>query len=194
MDGFVDLIRDILLMNHIPENCIYIDSNLELPGYYRPNKKWDLLVAHDFDLIAAVEFKSQVGPSFGNNFNNRIEEALGSAMDLWTAFRESRLGQQTPWLGYFMVLDDCLKSNEPVKVRSPHFPVPEEFVNASYIKRYEIFCKKLVLEHQYNEACLVTTQLRNQQASFAFPQANLSCKKFISSMLAASVSYFSSVG
>ena len=29
-------------------------------------------------LVAAVEFKSQVG-SIGNNFNNRTEEALGNA-------------------------------------------------------------------------------------------------------------------
>jgi len=26
-------------------------------------------------LVAAIEAKSQVGPSFGNNFNNRTEEA-----------------------------------------------------------------------------------------------------------------------
>jgi hypothetical protein len=35
-----------------------------------------------------MEFKSQIGPSFGNNFNNRTEEALGSATDIWAAYRE----------------------------------------------------------------------------------------------------------
>lgn len=48
--------------------------------YFRPNKKWDLLVVDNNELVIAIEFKSQVGPSFGNNFNNRTEEAMGSAV------------------------------------------------------------------------------------------------------------------
>ena len=63
-----------------------------LPGYYRPEKKWDLLVVSNNQLVTAIEFKSQVGPSFGNNFNNRVEEAVGSATDIWTAYREKRFG------------------------------------------------------------------------------------------------------
>jgi len=45
---------------------------LTLPGFFRPTKLWDLLVLHEGRLVAALEFKSQVG-SFGNNFNNRDE-------------------------------------------------------------------------------------------------------------------------
>jgi len=63
---------------------------LELPGYYRSEKKWDLIALSGGELVAAMEFKSQVGPSFGNNFNNRCEEAIGSATDFWVAFREGR--------------------------------------------------------------------------------------------------------
>jgi hypothetical protein len=47
-------------------------GRLEIPGYYRPEKKWDMLVFSNGQLIAALEFKSQVGPSFGNNANNRV--------------------------------------------------------------------------------------------------------------------------
>jgi hypothetical protein len=39
------------------------------------------VVVHQRNLIAAIELKSQVGPSFSNNFNNRIEEALGSVAE-----------------------------------------------------------------------------------------------------------------
>ena len=53
-------------------------TGIELPGYYRPAKKWDIVVIEEGYLVAAIEFKSQVGPSFGNNLNNRIEEAPGS--------------------------------------------------------------------------------------------------------------------
>ena len=144
LDGFVWLVRDILIQNGVSEKNIFTDSDLELPGYYRPNKKCDLLVVEDGRLLAAVEFKSQVGPSFGNNFNNRTEEAMGSALDIWTAYREGAFGAQSaPWLGYFMVLEDCEKSSLPVKNRAPHFPVLKEFDNTSYKQRYEYSAKSL---------------------------------------------------
>ena len=116
---------------------------LELPGFFRPTKEWDLLVIRDNKLIAAIEAKSQVGPSFGNNFNNRTEEALGSALDLWTAYREGAfLNGPQPFLGYFFMLEDCSTSQRPVKVKEPHYKVFPEFVDASYNKRYELFCRK----------------------------------------------------
>jgi hypothetical protein len=40
---------------------------LELPGYYRPEKKWDLLILSNKRLVAALEIKGQVRPSIGNN-------------------------------------------------------------------------------------------------------------------------------
>jgi len=65
-----------------------VSSPTNLPGYFRPTKSWDLVVVSDEQLFASIEFNSHVGPSFGNNFNNRVEEALGSASDLWMAYRE----------------------------------------------------------------------------------------------------------
>lgn len=191
LDGFVDLIRDVLLLNGVPEECIFTNSDVELPGYYRPNKKWDLLVVDNNELVIAVEFKSQVGPSFGNNFNNRTEEAMGSALDIWTAYREGVFGvQRAPWLGYFLVLEDCMRSNVPVRVRSPHFPVLEEFVDASYKERYEIFCSKLLLERQYSGACFTTTGVQDDQIFYNFPREELSCLEFVRSMIGAVVSHF----
>lgn len=75
MNGFVLLVRDIIKDGGLSENCIHTLSSLELPGYFRPEKKWDLIVVDGGVLVAAIEFKSQIGPSFGNNFNNRSEEA-----------------------------------------------------------------------------------------------------------------------
>lgn len=195
LDGFVELIHDVLVINGVPDRCIYMNSDLELPGYYRPNKKWDLLVIDQNELVIAIEFKSQVGPSFGNNFNNRTEEAMGSALDIWTAYREGVFGNQiAPWLGYFMVLEDCRKSNEAVRVRSPHFPVLEEFVDASYKKRYEIFCNKLLLERQYSAACFITTSCTNDNIYYDCPQDKLSCYAFLVSMLGTAIAHFSDRG
>lgn len=89
LDGFIELIKQILIKNNVNEKHIFCNTKLELPGFYRPSKKWDLLVVDNEILVLAVEFKSQVGPSFGNNFNNRTEEAMGSALDIWTAYSDT---------------------------------------------------------------------------------------------------------
>jgi len=78
MNGFINLVRDLLCENGLPKAHVYCEKYVELPGWYRPEKKWDLLIVSDGRLLAAIEFKSQVG-SFGNNYNNRTEEAIGSA-------------------------------------------------------------------------------------------------------------------
>jgi len=186
LDGFIELIRQILIANEVNDNHIFCNKNLELPGFYRPNKKWDLLVIENEQLVLAVELKSQVGPSFGNNFNNRIEEAIGSALDIWTAYREGVFKNSNPWLGYLMLLEDSTESSTPIAIRSPHFEVKPEFKYSSYIKRYELFCNKLVLERQYNAACFITSK-RDQGdiGAHAFPCDRLSFKTFITSMLAA---------
>ena len=184
LDGFVNLARKLLILNGVGAEDIFVDADLELPGFYRPNKKWDLLVVRKNRLVAALEFKSQVGPSFGNNFNNRTEEAMGSALDLWTAYREGVFGvRAAPWLGYFMLLEECGKSTVPVRARSPHFPILDEFVDASYRDRYGIFCRKLVLERQYNAACFMTTSHDVDKTSWTFPDEDLSLRRFLASLL-----------
>ena len=81
MDGFIKLLTKLVIEAGIDRSHIYYKESLELPGYFRPNKRWDFLVVVKNQLVAALETKSQVGPSFGNNFNNRTEEAMGSALD-----------------------------------------------------------------------------------------------------------------
>lgn len=131
---------------------------LTLPGYFRPTKLWDLLIIHHGRLVAAVEFKSHVGPSFGNNFNNRTEEAIGTSHDLWTAYREGAFGkQERPFVGWLMVVEDAPESRSPVKASSPHFPVFPEFSGASYLQRYDIFCQKLAKEQLYTSASVIAT-------------------------------------
>jgi hypothetical protein len=110
------------------------------------------------ELIAAIELKSQVGPSFGNNFNNRTEEAIGTAHDFWTAYREEAFGKQPrPFVGWLILVEDAPASRVPVKDKSPHFPVFEEFKGASYLKRYDLLCQKLVKEQLYTTATIIAS-------------------------------------
>ena len=159
MDGFVSLVTEIVLANGLAHAEIHLErAALTLPGYFRPTKLWDLLVIHQEELIAAIELKSHVGPSFGNNFNNRAEESIGTAHDFWTAYREGAFGKQTrPFAGWLMLVEDAPKSRSPVKEKSPHFPVSAEFQNASYLKRYDVLCQRLVLEQLYSSAAVIAS-------------------------------------
>lgn len=160
MDGFTALIIDLVKANGLPEACIYQKrALLTLPGYFRPTKLWDLLVINKGRLVAAIECKSQVGPSFGNNFNNRTEEAIGTAHDIWVAYRENAFGKQPrPFVGWLMLVEDAEGSRLPVKDKSPHFKVFPEFEGASYIKRYDILCQRLVQEQLYTAACVIKAE------------------------------------
>ncbi|MCS6976846.1 MAG: PaeR7I family type II restriction endonuclease, partial [Gemmatales bacterium] len=168
------------------ETSIYRRSGVELPGYFRPEKKWDIVIIVNGRLLGALEFKAQVGPSFGNNYNNRSEEALGSATDYWTAYREGAFGRSPkPWLGYLMVLEDVADCRRPVGVNEPHFPVFAEFREASYAKRYELLLCKMVRERLYDAACLLMTpRSAAKTGAFAEPSAELSFVNFVESLLA----------
>jgi hypothetical protein len=188
LDGFVELLRDFLVDARVDHAAIYTSKKVELPGWYRAEKKWDLLIVRDQSLIAAMEFKSQVG-SFGNNFNNRTEEALGNATDLWAAFREGAFAPSLrPWLGYVMVLEETKKSLAPVGVQEPHFKVFEEFRNASYAKRYEVLLTKLVRERLYDSAALILTDRQTSHTgAYVEPSRELSFDNLLSSLKARAV-------
>lgn len=191
MSKIIGLLTELMLEAGAKSEEIFQNKALELPGFFRPTKEWDLLVIRDQQLIAAIEAKSQVGPSFGNNFNNRTEEAMGSALDLWTAFREGAFNSTIrPWLGYLFLLEDCPRSTRPVRTREPHFPVLREFKNASYAKRYELFCRKLVRERHYTAATfLMSSRTSGLRGEYTEPARDLAFHIFVKS-LAAQISIY----
>jgi hypothetical protein len=158
LDGFVALIVELVRANGLPDADIHQKrSLLTLPGYFRPTKLWDLLIINKGRLVAALELKSHIG-SFGNNFNNRVEEAIGTAHDLWTAYREGAFGEQSrPFVGWLMVVEDAPRSRVPVRATSPHFAAFPEFQGASYQQRYNLFCQRLVQEQLYTTACVIAS-------------------------------------
>ncbi|MGH7788760.1 MAG: PaeR7I family type II restriction endonuclease [Candidatus Binatia bacterium] len=181
MDGFCELVNWVVRENGMPDASVYTRSRLQLPGFFRPTKKWDLIVVHGEQLVAAVEFKSQAG-SFGNNLNNRTEEALGNAVDLWTGFREGAFGEgrPRPWVGWVMLLEDCPQSTRPVGVAEPHFKVFPEFRGTSYAKRYELLLRKLVLERHYDGAALImSTRAAARSGRFREPAADLTMRRVL---------------
>lgn len=155
LNGFVDLICEVVKLAGYDDSHIRFKTGVEIPGFYRPTKKWDVVVFRNDRLCAAVELKSQVGPSFGNNFNNRTEEALGNSVDVWRAFQEGVLGAHPPWLGYLFFLEDAAGSTKPVGLAKAVFEPDPIFIDTSYADRYRILCQRMVRERHYNAATLI---------------------------------------
>ncbi|RMH25222.1 MAG: restriction endonuclease [Planctomycetota bacterium] len=180
MDGFVDLFASLAMRCGMPAGSVFrTKADLPLPGFFRATKEWDLVIVHKAQFVAALELKSQVG-SFGNNFNNRTEEAMGSALDLWTCYREGGLpAANQPFLGWFMLLEDAPGSQRPLRVQEPHFLVLSEFYDTSYADRYVLFCKKLTLERHYTATCLaLTSRASIRSGAYKEPDESLSIRRF----------------
>lgn len=130
---------------------------IPLPGFYRRAKNWDIVVTFEKILVAAIECKSQVG-SFGNNFNNRTEEAIGNAVDLWRGYEAGYVGKVRPWLGFVFVIEHAPGSTSAIRDQgTPVYRTDPVFDNSSYIDRYGILFDRLVRERLYDATCLVST-------------------------------------
>ena len=157
LGALTDLIAQQFLDAGFPPSSVMKKGRIRLPGFYRPTKDWDLVVLHQDILVAAIEFKSQVGPSFGNNFNNRSEEAMGNAVDIWRAFEEGYFGEIRPWLGFLFILESDPKSTTPLgKIHAlmPHDPI---FDQTSYADRYRVLFQRLARERLYDATCFITS-------------------------------------
>ena len=190
LDGFINLFSSLLAEADLPHSSIHTRTTT-LPGYFRPTKKWDLVVVVDGVLLASIEFKAQVGPSFGNNFNNRVEEALGNSSDILTAYREGKFAtSQKPWLGWLMILEETRRSTSPVRIDEPHFPVFPEFHESSYVNRYQIFCERLMRERLYDAACLLLSDSETGLAGdFREPSQETDFGNFADSLIGHAVAF-----
>jgi len=105
MDGFIDLFTELVTLAGIPKT-VFQKRAVELPGSSDHQRVGSSRCPRE-DIDRCCRSKSQVGPSFGNNFNNRTEEAIGSAIDLWTAFRERHTLTVHTFSRVFFMLEDC---------------------------------------------------------------------------------------
>lgn len=181
LNGFCEILAEVIRAAGFAQDDIRMAVGVELPGYFRPTKKWDVVVAREGKLCAAIEMKSQVGPSFGNNFNNRSEEAIGSSHDFWVAYREGALGSQMPWLGYFLLVEDSPRSQSRVRLAKAVFEPMPIFADTSYMQRYAILCQRLVLERNYSAASLLASP-RSETGDYSQPSAALSFSGFARSL------------
>ncbi|MBB4984777.1 PaeR7I family type II restriction endonuclease [Streptomyces nymphaeiformis] len=176
------MVRHFTEVLNYPQSSIYLGKKAELPGYYRPTKQWDLVVKVGGQLVAAIEFKSQSG-SFGNNFNNRTEEAIGSAVDTRRAIEKGLMGPARPWLGYVFVLEDAEGATKPAsRDFKPAFKASPAFEGRpSYAERYRLLCKRLLEDQLYDAACFVLAP-KDVERPITQPDDELTFSRFIESL------------
>jgi hypothetical protein len=185
-DGFVRMVGRLVEDAGVPDVCIHTTAKTSrtLPGYFRPAKEWDLVVLSGKVLIAVVEVKSQVG-SLGNNFNNRVEEALGNATDFWSSYEKGTFQPSPrPWLGYLFMLEESADATRPTRpVRLEPFRIDSAFNGLSYAKRYEEVCRRLVRERLYDAACFITSKAETGiRGVYTEPSDEISVKNFSRSL------------
>ena len=174
MDGFCELVDWVLRENGLGEASIYVRSDRELPGFFRPTKEWDMLVVHEGRTIAAIEFTSQRVPPLASDTNTRIEETIGMAEGMWTAFRQEANGRSRPrpWLGWVMLVEDRTESG-------------------SYGRRYEQILHKFTYERLFDSTALLASSGKGgAQGAFIEPAEDLSMKRLLSSLVGWTSRYF----
>jgi type II restriction enzyme len=148
-----------------------------IPGFFRRDKCWGVVVTVADRVVGIVELKSMAGEEPGKNYNNHTDEALGQAVDVWRAVqRESTDAPLRPWLGYFMLLEDNDSANRSVKDRTPVWPTDPVFDRSTYAKRYEIFFDRMVKVQRLDAACLALAN--KSDGKVQFPTNALSFQTF----------------
>ena len=163
-------------------------SSAKLPGWFRYSKDWDMLALDGRYLLAAIELKS-ISSSFGKNYNNRAEEAIGSAVDAKYAIDNGqiRYRESPPALGYVLIIRDCEESRRFGRTRDTSFPIDgdpwlsREFSGMSYLDRFHTKCHRLLEGQIYQAVWLVYVDDENSQ--IREPDPDLSYDAFIGTLL-----------
>jgi hypothetical protein len=155
LDALQLLLVQVLVDAGIPEEMLQVRKR-PVPGYFRRDKSWDIVVTVQERVLAIIELKSIVGTNPGQNFNNRTDEALGQAMDVWKAVERGIIDSPLrPWLGYFMLIEDNDAWNKPSMPRSAVWPADPAFDGASPAQRAGIFFDRMVRERLLDAACVL---------------------------------------
>lgn len=170
LNGFQELVVSVFLDSGIPPQLLDVKRR-PIAGYFRRNKSWDLVVMVEDRVLAIIEFKSMNGKNPGQNFNNRTDEALGQAHDVWKAV-ERQIITGRPWLAYFMVLEDTSNFHYPVRMERTVWDADPAFDNASYSERYVIFFERMIRERLLDSACLLLGDA--ETGAVTFPADSLS--------------------
>jgi hypothetical protein len=154
------------------------NKGTELPGWFRAAKKWDIAGFMGDQLAAAIEMKS-INSSYGNNLNNRTEEAIGSAIDAKYAIEKGLMNRSIrPVFGYALIVKkEDASTTKCAEPKEPHYKTDVAFNDTSYTDRFMIFCQRLSREGLYGAVWFVVADPLNNTVEE--PDPDLSYERFI---------------
>jgi hypothetical protein len=161
MRSIAMFVRQMFIDAGLPEADVTVDSII--PGYYRRSKNWDVVAMHKGHLVGVVELKSQAS-SPSNNANNRIEEAIGSAVDA-KAVQEltGAFGNLGVWAAWSMTFNRDCESGNPIRLTSVQksklrFPLNDSaFENMTYAKQYAKAVERFIAQKVYDAGWMLIT-------------------------------------
>ncbi len=173
LDELQLLLVDVFVDAGIPAEMMEV-KRLPIPGYFRRDKSWDIVVTVQGRVLGIIELKSITGTKPGQNFNNRTDEALGQAIDVWKAVERGIIDSPLrPWLGYVMLIEDNEEWNRISVPRAPVWPADPVFDRSSPAERASIFFERMVRERLLDAACVLladrsTGQVRTNRPTLSF--------------------------
>lgn len=158
MQSLALFVRQMFIDAGLTAADVTVDSIV--PGYFRRSKNWDVVAMHKGHLVGVVELKSQAS-SPGNNANNRIEEAIGSAVDA-QALQEltGAFGNLGVWAAWCMTFNRDAESGVPIRVTKKRvlFPLSDPaFDNMTYASQYAKAIERFISQKVYDAGWMLIT-------------------------------------
>ncbi|RTL67436.1 MAG: hypothetical protein EKK42_13885 [Pseudonocardiaceae bacterium] len=171
MKSISHFVKQMFIDAGLNEAEVTVDS--VVPGYFRRSKNWDVVAMHKGRLVGVVELKSQA-TSPGNNANNRIEEAIGSSVDMKTVQEMTAdFGSLGVWSAWCMTFArDCETGNPiqaPAKSRVRVPLTDPAFANMTYSTQYGKAIERFISQKVYDAGWMLTTWVE-EDGTVAFDQ------------------------
>ncbi|MFD9068476.1 protein kinase domain-containing protein [Streptomyces lasiicapitis] len=179
-------ISDALIARGVDQTWIRSGREAVLPGSYELGRTtWDIVIFSDDVALAAVTLKQASGPSYGNNFYNRIQELTGNAF----AVRQhdvQTIEQFRPYLGIFFIIEESKQVNAPLRIPTESGAKPRS--GPSYKERYGNTFAQFCTDGLYDGIAYVAVS-KGSDPSFEEPRPDMSVKEFIDSLATRVLSY-----
>ncbi|MFD5545225.1 Shedu anti-phage system protein SduA domain-containing protein [Streptomyces goshikiensis] len=182
-DNVILAMADELTARGVDRKWIHVGRDVTLPGAYGVGRSaWDLAVVKDGIPLAAIAVKGLGGPSYGNNYNNRIAELTSIAFDVRRQYGSPELTGFQPYLGLFFVLQEGEGANRPVRK-----PSNDSYARIgdglSYKERLGETFSQFQKDGLYNGVCYVSVG-SEQGTSVDEPYSDMSIEALVDALVA----------
>lgn len=164
MQSMSAFVRQMFVDAGLAEGDVMLDG--VIPGYFRRSKNWDVVAMHRGHLVGVVELKSQE-TSPGNNANNRIEEAIGSAVDAMAVQDlTGAFGNLGVWAAWCMTFNAHCESGKPIgrpRGTASRFSFDPAFLPMTYASQYATAIERFIAQNIYQAGWMLTTWLNSDQ-------------------------------